>query len=89
MRGTAASLTLALLTMALLTMALLTMALLTMPRWVVLPLHASLPVHEQDRVFDLPPEGVRKCVVSTLTPTLAFTRGITFGEIPAEYGHGE
>ena len=85
MRGTAASLTLALLTMALLTMALLamallamalltmallTMALLTMPRWVVLPLHASLPVHEQDRVFDLPPEGVRKCVVSTLTPTV-------------------
>ena len=27
--------------------------------------NGSLPVHEQDRVFDLPPEGVRKCVVST------------------------
>eukprot|EP01052_Picozoa_sp_SAG31_P042576 SAG31_NODE_6804_length_1882_cov_1.317443_2_plen_151_part_00 len=28
-------------------------------RWVVLPLHSSLPVEEQDRVFDSPPDGVR------------------------------
>ena len=34
-------------------------------RWVVLPLHASLPVAEQERVFDLPPSGVRKCILAT------------------------
>ena len=34
-------------------------------RWVVLPLHASLPVAEQERVFDLPPAGVRKCILAT------------------------
>ena len=32
---------------------------------VVLPLHSSLSVEEQDRVFDTPPEGVRKLIVST------------------------
>ena len=29
-------------------------------RWVVLPLHSSLSADDQDRVFDLPPDGVRK-----------------------------
>ena len=29
-------------------------------RWVVLPLHAGLPVQEQERAFDVPPDGVRK-----------------------------
>ena len=34
-------------------------------RWIVLPLHSALSADEQDRVFDVAPEGVRKCVLST------------------------
>ena len=33
--------------------------------WIVLPLHSALSADEQDRVFDVAPEGVRKCVLST------------------------
>ncbi|XP_037301237.1 probable ATP-dependent RNA helicase DHX34, partial [Manduca sexta] len=33
--------------------------------WIVLPLHSALSLAEQDKVFDYPPEGVRKCIVST------------------------
>lgn len=33
--------------------------------WIVLPLHSSLSIEEQDKVFDYPPDGVRKCVIST------------------------
>ncbi|CAB0019647.1 unnamed protein product, partial [Nesidiocoris tenuis] len=34
-------------------------------RWIALPLHSSLSIADQDKVFDYPPEGMRKCVVST------------------------
>ncbi|XP_069180383.1 probable ATP-dependent RNA helicase DHX34 [Procambarus clarkii] len=34
-------------------------------RWIVLTLHSTLSVSEQEKVFDVPPEGVRKCIVST------------------------
>ncbi|XP_035673880.1 probable ATP-dependent RNA helicase DHX34 [Branchiostoma floridae] len=34
-------------------------------RWIVLPLHSTLSIEEQDKVFDIAPEGVRKCIVST------------------------
>ena len=34
-------------------------------RVVIYPLHSTLSTSEQTRVFDLPPEGVRKIVVST------------------------
>ena len=33
--------------------------------WVVLPLHSALSIEEQDRVFDVAPDGVRKCIIST------------------------
>ncbi|CAH0381764.1 unnamed protein product [Bemisia tabaci] len=33
--------------------------------WIVLPLHSSLSIADQDKVFDYPPEGMRKCIVST------------------------
>ncbi len=33
--------------------------------WVVLPLHSALSIEEQDRVFDVAPNGVRKCIIST------------------------
>ncbi|XP_057306625.1 probable ATP-dependent RNA helicase DHX34 isoform X2 [Hydractinia symbiolongicarpus] len=33
--------------------------------WIVLPLHSSLSIEDQDKIFDIAPEGVRKCIVST------------------------
>ncbi|CAF1168729.1 unnamed protein product [Adineta steineri] len=34
-------------------------------RWIVLPLHSALSLEEQDKVFDMAPESVRKCIIST------------------------
>ena len=34
-------------------------------KWVILSLHSNLSVSDQEKVFDIPPEGVRKCIVST------------------------
>ncbi|CAL4144006.1 unnamed protein product, partial [Meganyctiphanes norvegica] len=34
-------------------------------KWIILPLHSTLSVAEQEKVFDIPPDGVRKCIVST------------------------
>lgn len=34
-------------------------------KWIVLALHSTLSLADQDKVFDYPPEGVRKCIVST------------------------
>ena len=34
-------------------------------RWIILPLHSTLSVAEQEKVFDIAPEGVRKCILST------------------------
>ncbi|XP_070620414.1 probable ATP-dependent RNA helicase DHX34 isoform X2 [Erythrolamprus reginae] len=42
-------------------------------RWVVLPLHSTLSVAQQDKVFDLPPPGVRKCIVSTNIAEMSVT----------------
>ena len=48
-------------------------------RWIVLKLHSSLPIAEQDRVFDLAPEGVRKCIISTnIAETSVTIDGIRF-----------
>ena len=33
--------------------------------WIVLPLHSTLSLADQDKVFDYAPDGVRKCIVST------------------------
>ena len=56
-------------------------------RWIVLPLHSELAIREQDRVFDYPPEGVRKCIVSTnIAETSVTIDGIRFvvdsGKVP-------
>ncbi|XP_048348830.1 probable ATP-dependent RNA helicase DHX34 isoform X3 [Sphaerodactylus townsendi] len=48
-------------------------------RWVVLPLHSTLSVAEQDKVFDVPPQGVRKCIVSTnIAETSVTIDGVRF-----------
>lgn len=33
--------------------------------WIILPLHSSLAMTDQDKVFDYAPDGMRKCIVST------------------------
>ncbi|XP_077299574.1 putative ATP-dependent RNA helicase DHX34 [Arctopsyche grandis] len=47
--------------------------------WIVLPLHSSLSIADQDKVFDYPPDGVRKCIVSTnIAETSVTIDGIRF-----------
>lgn len=48
-------------------------------RWIVLPLHSALSITEQDKVFDIAPEGVRKCIVSTnIAETSVTIDGVRF-----------
>ncbi|XP_063433122.1 probable ATP-dependent RNA helicase DHX34 isoform X3 [Mytilus trossulus] len=48
-------------------------------RWIILPLHSALSVDEQDKVFDISPEGVRKCIVSTnIAETSVTIDGVRF-----------
>lgn len=47
--------------------------------WIVLALHSTLSLAEQDKVFDYAPEGTRKCVVSTnIAETSITIDGIRF-----------
>ncbi|XP_020296312.1 probable ATP-dependent RNA helicase DHX34 isoform X2 [Pseudomyrmex gracilis] len=47
--------------------------------WIVLPLHSTLSIAEQDKVFDYAPEGVRKCIVATnIAETSITIDGIRF-----------
>nr|XP_020834079.1 probable ATP-dependent RNA helicase DHX34 isoform X3 [Phascolarctos cinereus] len=48
-------------------------------RWVVLPLHSALSITDQDKVFDVPPPGVRKCILSTnIAETSVTIDGVRF-----------
>ncbi|NXO02320.1 DHX34 helicase, partial [Rhinopomastus cyanomelas] len=48
-------------------------------RWVVLPLHSTLSLAQQDKVFDLPPPGVRKCILATnIAETSVTIDGVRF-----------
>ena len=48
-------------------------------KWIVLPLHSTLSLQDQDKVFDYPPEGVRKCIVSTnIAETSVTIDGVRF-----------
>lgn len=47
--------------------------------WIILSLHSSLSMQEQDKVFDFAPEKMRKCVVSTnIAETSITIDGIRF-----------
>ncbi|KAH3837771.1 probable ATP-dependent RNA helicase DHX34 [Dreissena polymorpha] len=47
--------------------------------WIILPLHSALSVEEQEKVFDISPEGVRKCIVSTnIAETSVTIDGVRF-----------
>ena len=48
-------------------------------KWIVLILHSSLSVEEQDKVFDIAPDGIRKCIISTnIAETSVTIDGIRF-----------
>ncbi|KAK6046437.1 helicase protein, partial [Cooperia oncophora] len=47
--------------------------------WIILMLHSTLSVDEQDKVFDVAPSGVRKCILSTnIAETSVTIDGIRF-----------
>ncbi|CAI5449509.1 unnamed protein product [Caenorhabditis angaria] len=47
--------------------------------WIILMLHSTLSVEEQDKVFDVAPNGVRKCILSTnVAETSVTIDGIRF-----------
>ncbi|EJW80234.1 hypothetical protein WUBG_08856, partial [Wuchereria bancrofti] len=37
----------------------------TSKKWIILTLHSTLSTEEQDKVFDIAPLGIRKCILST------------------------
>eukprot|EP00897_Mesotaenium_endlicherianum_P006647 jgi/Mesen1/600/ME001074S10752 len=48
-------------------------------RWIILLLHSALSVEDQDKVFDMPPGGVRKCILSTnIAETSVTIDGVRF-----------
>ncbi|KAI8642814.1 P-loop containing nucleoside triphosphate hydrolase protein [Parasitella parasitica] len=48
-------------------------------KWVVLMLHSSLTVEDQEKVFDSPSEGIRKCIISSnIAETSITIDGIRF-----------
>ena len=48
-------------------------------RWVILPLHSNLSVTDQEKVFDVAPPGIRKCIVSTnIAETSVTIDGVRF-----------
>ncbi|KAM7541510.1 hypothetical protein Aperf_G00000039513 [Anoplocephala perfoliata] len=48
-------------------------------RWIVLPLHSALPAFSQEKIFHIPPDGVRKCVLATnIAETSVTIDGIRF-----------
>jgi len=48
-------------------------------RWIILPLHSALSVEDQEKVFDIAPDGVRKCILATnIAETSVTIDGIRF-----------
>ncbi|KAI8619359.1 P-loop containing nucleoside triphosphate hydrolase protein [Chytriomyces sp. MP71] len=48
-------------------------------RWIILKLHSSLSVQEQEKVFDVAPPGLRKCILTTnIAETSVTIDGVRF-----------
>lgn len=48
-------------------------------QWIILELHSALSVSDQEKVFDIAPPGVRKCIISTnIAETSVTIDGIRF-----------
>ncbi|KAB5574991.1 hypothetical protein PHYPO_G00215530 [Pangasianodon hypophthalmus] len=48
-------------------------------RWIVLPLHSTLSLAQQNKVFDVAPPGLRKCIISTnIAETSVTIDGVRF-----------
>ncbi|CAH8840102.1 unnamed protein product [Trichobilharzia szidati] len=48
-------------------------------RWIILPLHSALSASDQEKVFHIAPDGVRKCILSTnIAETSLTIDGIRF-----------
>ncbi|KAJ3027787.1 UNVERIFIED_CONTAM: DEAH (Asp-Glu-Ala-His) box polypeptide 34 [Siphonaria sp. JEL0065] len=48
-------------------------------RWIILKLHSSLSIQEQEKVFDVAPTGLRKCILSTnIAETSVTIDGVRF-----------
>lgn len=48
-------------------------------KWIILPLHSTLSLDIQDKVFGIAPEGIRKCIVSTnIAETSVTIDGVRF-----------
>ncbi|KAF1807654.1 putative ATP-dependent RNA helicase DHX34 [Mucor lusitanicus] len=48
-------------------------------KWIILMLHSSLTVEDQEKVFDSPAEGIRKCIISSnIAETSITIDGIRF-----------
>ncbi|MBN3310424.1 DHX34 helicase, partial [Amia calva] len=48
-------------------------------RWIILPLHSTLSLAQQEKVFDIAPLGVRKCIIATnIAETSVTIDGVRF-----------
>ncbi|SAM06090.1 hypothetical protein [Absidia glauca] len=48
-------------------------------KWIILILHSSVAIDDQDKIFDLPPQGIRKCIISSnIAETSVTIDGIRF-----------
>ncbi|CAO3611270.1 unnamed protein product [Cunninghamella blakesleeana] len=48
-------------------------------KWIILILHSSVAVDDQEKIFDSPPQGIRKCIISSnIAETSVTIDGIRF-----------